>query len=164
METNNEYEMNDRVLLLMETLRYKPVEFANAIKLIPSNISNLKQKKSKPGLQLIQNILQYFKNVNPYWLLLGEGEMLLNEEMDFDKMRKAFTLDNPVAKPVAGEIPMKIYDDLRSDYTGERARVDKLIDALTGNDKKSDKALIDYMGGVVADDGAGPPKRKAANW
>ncbi len=95
------------------------------------------------------------------------------QEMDFDKMKKAFTLDNTEAKTTTttGEIPERFYNDLkisysdlRNDYAGERARVDKLIDALTGNDKKSDKALIDYMGGVVADDGAGPPKRKAANW
>lgn len=163
MNTDNEYEINDRVIELMDVMRYKPVDFAKAINLAPSNISNIRNKTARPGLPIIQNIIQNFKNVNPYWLLLGEGEMLLSEEMDFEKMKKAFTLEKQ--EPLSGEsMPMKAYDHLRSDYVGERARVDKLIDSLTGPDKRSDKALIDYMGGSVAEDAPEPPKRKAANW
>jgi len=119
------------------------------------------KKSLDNGVLKIQTLFDIAKTLNrpvQYFLddtIIGSQ----SNEMDFDKMKKAFTLDNTEAKTTTttGEIPERFYNDLkisysdlRNDYAGERARVDKLIDALTGNDKKSDKALIDYMGGVSA--------------
>lgn len=75
MNTDNEYQVNDRIIELMESLRYKPSDFSRSIDVIPSRITNIIQKKNKPNLEVVQKVLVNFRNINPYWLILGEGTM-----------------------------------------------------------------------------------------
>lgn len=177
MSTNSEYEINDRIVILMDAVRYKPVDFAKAIDIIPSRLTNTLQKRNKPGLEIVKKILKNFTNVNPYWLLLGEGEMFLpeSEEMDYEKMKQGFSLDIKPQAATGSVIPSGVYQDTRKDlereqrlHESERARVDKLIDALTSRDTHSDKSLIDYSRvgvrrdcGVLLEDEPAEKKRAA---
>lgn len=40
----------------------------------------LNGKHSNPGLQVIADVLTTYPQINPRWLILGEGEMLIKEE------------------------------------------------------------------------------------
>jgi len=165
-------ELHERIDQLVRHLPYSQKDLAEIIGVSLSRISNIKKGANKPNSDLIINILNKFREVNPYWLLLGEGEMFLKssgDEIDYDKVRAHFTLDkNDTVKSADHYV-------LRIDLDRERLLHDKLISSYEENinllkekadvpDKRSDKAMIDYMGGTVAEDATEPPKRKAANW
>ncbi len=165
-------ELHERIDQLVRHLPYSQKDLAEIIGVSLSRISNIKKGANKPNSDLIINILNKFREVNPYWLLLGEGEMFLKssgDEIDYDKVRAHFTLDkNDTVKSADHYV-------LREDLNHERMLSRELIDSLKKNvtlleekadvpDKRSDKAMIDYMGGTVAEDATEPPKRKAANW
>ncbi|MFR9603148.1 MAG: helix-turn-helix transcriptional regulator [Rikenellaceae bacterium] len=48
---------------------------AEILEIQPSGISHLVSGRNKPGFDLLQRILRSFPDVNPYWLMLDDGEM-----------------------------------------------------------------------------------------
>ena len=63
----------------LELLKYKNLsasQFANKIDVSNSAISHIINGRNKPSIEIIQNILLKFPDLNPRWLILGEGEIL----------------------------------------------------------------------------------------
>ncbi len=71
--------MNERLLKIMEHFNYSPSIFADEIGVIRSSISHIISGRNNPGLELLQKVLIRFPQISSDWLLLGRGEMLLNE-------------------------------------------------------------------------------------
>lgn len=62
----------------LEFLKYKKLsasQFANKINVSNSAISHIINGRNKPSIEIIQNILLKFPDLNPRWLILGEGEI-----------------------------------------------------------------------------------------
>lgn len=171
--------INNRIKELVNQLSDGNIsEFSSMIGVTNNvTINRIVKEKNNPGYNVIVAILQNIRNVNPYWLLLGEGEMFLpeSEEMDYEKMKQGFSLDIKPQAATGSVIPSGVYQDTRKDlereqrlHESERARVDKLIDALTSRDTHSDKSLIDYSRvgvrrdcGVLLEDEPAEKKRAA---
>lgn len=67
--------INDRLAYLVETKADGVVmQFASMLSTNDQNIRNITvSKRNKPGFDLIASILQTFDDINPDWLILGEG-------------------------------------------------------------------------------------------
>jgi hypothetical protein len=71
-------------------------------------------KQTDPSFKIVSAILKSFRDINPYWLILGEGEMLI-EEKELLSFEKLTTLDSDMKtiKLVLKEIINHLgYDDL----------------------------------------------------
>ncbi len=49
--------------------------FAQKLGAKPQTISNLINRGGSPGFKLIQQIVRQYPQLNPYWLILGEGDL-----------------------------------------------------------------------------------------
>jgi hypothetical protein len=78
--------MNERLLKIMEHFNYSPSIFADEIGVIRSSISHIISGRNNPGLELLQKVLIRFPQISSDWLILGRGEMMLNED-ELEKRR-----------------------------------------------------------------------------
>jgi len=80
MENTN---IKQRLEQMMWELRYNQRQFAKAIGVTPSAINNLVVGKTKtPSSDLLNGIAKAFPQVNPTWILTGEGNMLRNTTVE----------------------------------------------------------------------------------
>jgi transcriptional regulator with XRE-family HTH domain len=68
-------ELNKRVLSIMEKQQMSKSTFATVLEISLPVLTHISSGRNKPGLELIQKLLIKFPNINPDWLILGEGNM-----------------------------------------------------------------------------------------
>jgi transcriptional regulator with XRE-family HTH domain len=68
--------MKDRITQFLEKENISPAEFADKIGVQRSSVSHVLNGRNYPGASFIQKMLSSYRNLNPRWLLLGEGDML----------------------------------------------------------------------------------------
>ncbi len=69
-------DMDEKLRLLMQALDMKPAQLARALEINPAILSHILAKRNKPGVDLLQRILEKFPQVSPDWLLLNRGDLL----------------------------------------------------------------------------------------
>ncbi len=70
--------MTERILTIIKYFNLSPSDFAEAIGVQRSSISHLISGRNKPSLEFIQKIFSRFPEINPEWMLTGNGDMLKN--------------------------------------------------------------------------------------
>lgn len=70
--------MKEKLQLLMNRLQLKPGQFARILEVNPAIISHILAERNKPGVDLLQKILDKFPQVSPDWLMLDRGDMFRN--------------------------------------------------------------------------------------
>jgi transcriptional regulator with XRE-family HTH domain len=68
--------MKDRITQFLVKENISPAEFADKIGVQRSSVSHVLNGRNYPGASFIQKMLTSYRNLNPRWLFLGEGEML----------------------------------------------------------------------------------------
>ena len=84
--------VNQRIKKWIESQDISFSDFENTTGYSQKNISNTVNDKVKiPKVDLIIAILKHYKDVNPYWLLLGEGQMIVDPpevmRIEFDELK-----------------------------------------------------------------------------
>ncbi len=54
-------------------------EFAEALNISPAIITHISSGRNKPGVEILQKILQQYTSINAEWLLIGKGYMKKTE-------------------------------------------------------------------------------------
>jgi transcriptional regulator with XRE-family HTH domain len=67
--------MNKRITALIRTKELTASEFARTIGVQPSSISHVLSGRNKPSLDFIIRVLKTYPDINPDWLLFGQGPM-----------------------------------------------------------------------------------------
>lgn len=70
--------MKDRIRQLMEAQHMNQQEFAKFTGLGTASLSSIFTGRTNPTMNHVMAIMKTFPNINPKWLLMGEGGMLLN--------------------------------------------------------------------------------------
>jgi len=70
--------MTERILSIIKYFNLSPSDFAEKIGVQRSSISHLISGRNKPSLEFIQKIMSRFPEINPEWILNGNGTMLKN--------------------------------------------------------------------------------------
>lgn len=76
-----ELDINLRINQLIEKLGFNKSTFAAKIGVSQPIITHITNGRNNPGLEVIQKILLNCPEINPDWLILGRGEMLLNNKL-----------------------------------------------------------------------------------
>jgi predicted transcriptional regulator len=77
-------DINKRISQIIEHLGYNKTTFAQKIGVSQPIITHITNGRNNPSLEVIQKILTNCHEINPEWLILGTGEMLLNNRINKD--------------------------------------------------------------------------------
>jgi len=72
--------LNDRISKIIQYSKLSASEFADEIEVQRSNISHIASGRNKPSLDFLIKIKEHFPAIQWDWLILGHGEMLLEEK------------------------------------------------------------------------------------
>ncbi|MCM1300102.1 MAG: helix-turn-helix domain-containing protein [Alistipes senegalensis] len=91
--------MKEKLQLLMTQLQLKPGQFARILEINPAIISHILAERNKPGVDLLQKILDKFPQVSPDWLMLDRGDMFRSRGETFSENRSGVTVaDDPLTE------------------------------------------------------------------
>lgn len=74
-------DINQRINQLITKLGFNKSTFAVQIGVSQPVITHITSGRNNPGLEVIQKILLNCPETNPEWLILGKGEMILNNKL-----------------------------------------------------------------------------------
>jgi transcriptional regulator with XRE-family HTH domain len=79
-------DLNTRFIEVMLKLGHSKSSFAKALDVSLPLITHITNGRNKPGIELIQKLLQTYQDIDARWFLLGEGQMFakMQEVPDFD--------------------------------------------------------------------------------
>jgi len=87
-------EINIRIINLMVRLGHNKTSFAKVLQVSMPLITHITTGRNKPGLDIIQKILIVFKQINPDWLVNGEGDMTRHQYLKPDNTKIYEAIDN----------------------------------------------------------------------
>ncbi len=91
--------MKEKLQLLMNRLQLKPGQFARILEVNPAIISHILAERNKPGVDLLQKILDKFPQVSPDWLMLDRGDMFRGgNETSTENPSNVEAVDDPSAE------------------------------------------------------------------
>ena len=127
---------------VMEFIRYKRIPIAKFENLCGLSCGYIRNMRKGFGVEKLNNITKMFPELNPKWLLYGEGEMLVSETPTEEKIEE---IPN-VAQAVAGCVDCRI---LQVRLEEKQATIDSLRDQL---DKAQDanRQLMDLLKSTVS--------------
>ena len=79
--------INERVnKIITDLFNGNKTAFSKRIDVKPTTVSNIvNERATKPSSEILKNIIKAIPEINPSWLLTGEGEMLKSESTDENK-------------------------------------------------------------------------------
>ena len=69
----------ERIEEIIKAKHLTNVEFCNQTAMSPSGLSHILSERTKPTLSILRNIVEAFPDLNPMWVLLGQGEMFVDD-------------------------------------------------------------------------------------
>lgn len=76
----SETTINQRLNFLLNALGMKAGPFSRALGVSETTVRNYVDRTSKPSSEILEKIVNTFKQVNLIWLVTGEGEPFLQED------------------------------------------------------------------------------------
>lgn len=76
--------MKERIKLLQESLHMTQQEFAQKTQIGAATLSNIYNDRTRPTLNVVELIKKNIPNISTDWLLMGVGEMYVNERKTSD--------------------------------------------------------------------------------
>jgi hypothetical protein len=69
-------ELNKRIVEIMVRFNHSKSSLATELGVSLPLITHITTGRNKPGIELLQRVMQRFQDIDPIWLFLGEGVML----------------------------------------------------------------------------------------
>lgn len=77
-------ELNKRIVEIMVRFNHSKSSLATELGVSLPLITHITTGRNKPGIELLQRVLQHFPDINPNWLFLGDGDMMKPEPKQVD--------------------------------------------------------------------------------
>ena len=77
-------ELNKRIVEIMVKFNHTKSSLAQELGVSLPLITHITTGRNKPGIELLQKVLISFYDIDPYWLLLGEGNMIKSKPKPLD--------------------------------------------------------------------------------
>lgn len=75
-------EIRDRLTQILTHKQMSSSAFADFLEIQRSNMSHYLSGRNKPGVEILQRILDKFPDINAEWLIMGRGEMTNQPQAD----------------------------------------------------------------------------------
>lgn len=131
-------EISERFVIMIDSLGMNNNSFALSIGKSPSNMKPIIDGKTKPGWEMLELILTKYPQINPAWLMKGEGHIFINQKHEVKKEETTNDL-LPVMWNSLKENYERTIEDLR--YTVSLQR-EMLMGKLESNEQTRDSNLI----------------------
>lgn len=89
--------MKDRIIQFLAAEKISPAEFADKIGVQRSSMSHILNGRNYPSASFLQKMLQAYPNMNPRWLMIGDGTMNMPSASAVTEIADT---DFPVEEPV----------------------------------------------------------------
>ncbi len=97
-------DIRDRLTQILSLKQMSSSSFADFLEIQRSNMSHYLSGRNKPGVDILQRILDKFPDINADWLLMGRGEMTNQPQQsifqDYTNQEVQPTVPPPVLKKV----------------------------------------------------------------
>jgi hypothetical protein len=77
-------ELNKRIVEIMVRFNHSKSSLATELGVSLPLITHITTGRNKPGIELLQRVLQRFPDINPNWLFLGDGDIMKPEPKQVD--------------------------------------------------------------------------------
>jgi DNA-binding XRE family transcriptional regulator len=114
--------VNHRISMIRQHFELSQKQFGEKLGIQSATISHIEKNIHRPNFDVVASILATYREINPYWLLLGEGKMFLDK-------------DDPII----------VISNKKNSANGEE--VQKLQEALE-NEKKEKGILFELLGNL----------------
>lgn len=105
--------INERLVLLISTLNLNNNSFAKELGVSPTVTYNIIGGRfSKPSYDLLEKIISTFDNVNPNWLMKGDGDMFLKRN-EITKFQNEKIMEIARTPKNSGDLAEKTIDILK---------------------------------------------------
>ncbi|UHG90083.1 helix-turn-helix domain-containing protein [Spirosoma oryzicola] len=81
---NKQQTVGQRFAALISELKMSNNSFAKSIGKSSTTINYIVDEKNKPGFDVLETILRVYPNVNPNWLMNGEGNIFRDKEQSVE--------------------------------------------------------------------------------
>ena len=136
--------MNERIKRFMDYKGLSSSELADAISVQRSNITHVLHGRNNPGFQFITKMLEAFPDINAKWLLTGEGEMIIKEEITNEKQQ--VDLFSHIVSPVnieTEETPVSEKPRLVEKETARSAQpMPEILQSINPDDHKKVESIV----------------------
>lgn len=75
-------EIRDRLTQILSLKQMSSSAFADFLEIQRSNMSHYLSGRNKPGVEILQKILDKFPDISAEWLMMGRGEMTNQAQID----------------------------------------------------------------------------------
>lgn len=114
---------------VMEFIRYKRIPIAKFENLCGLSCGYIRNMRKGFGVEKLNNITKMFPELNPKWLLYGEGEMLVSETPTEEKFEEISTAVPPVNECLDCRILQVRLEEKQATIDSLREQLDQAQDA-----------------------------------
>lgn len=134
--------MNDkeRIEYLIRLLNITNVEFAAKVGVSPATLSHITSGRSKPTLAILRGIINAYPDLNPEWVLMGEGDV---------KRHNVEVIDNTVSATEGGAQQPLAFQS--ADQVSGKASGANMMASLVGATQMKQRKVVEIR--VFFDDG-----------
>jgi len=72
--------VNHRISMIRQHFELSQKQFGEKLGIQSATISHIEKNIHRPNFDVVASILATYREINPYWLLLGEGKMFLDKD------------------------------------------------------------------------------------
>lgn len=110
-----EKAVNQRILDLIKGLNLNKNSFSVKIGVAATNLTHIENDRSYPSYELLEKILISFPNVNATWLMLGVGQMFIENETNVNRSIEEIERENKRLKG-ALDLALSKVDEMVNKY------------------------------------------------
>lgn len=146
----NTEDFIQRLEFIMEHFGLSASSFADKISVQRSSISHLLSGRNKPSLDFVMKVLDFFPELNLYWLLNGSGTYLKkdSEEITVNEVQNPPT---PITENKSKEFVNSIYDENTVDRKNDDLVPNAISFPKNTTGKQIDKIVLFYTDGTFQD-------------
>lgn len=131
--------MKDRIILLLKDKGLSAIKFAEIMEVQASSISHITSGRNKPNFDFIAKLLERFPDVNPDWLILGQGSMYRSSSVPTPVQESDHDLFSTPLKEINHSSTREKFTTEPLVFNNANKKVERVIIFF------SDKTFIEYL-------------------
>ena len=146
----NTEDFIQRLEFIIEHFGLSASSFADKISVQRSSISHLLSGRNKPSLDFVMKVLDFFPELNLYWLLNGSGTYLKKDSEEIT-VNEAQNTPTPITENKSKEFVSSISDENMVDRKNDDLVPNAISFPKNTTGKQIDKIVLFYTDGTFQD-------------